>query len=84
MEDFVSMGATAALKLRTVLANTAHVVAIELLCAAEGVEYRHPLRAGAGVEEALGRVRAIVPALERDRPLHPDIAALATANTQTK
>jgi histidine ammonia-lyase len=79
MEDFVSMGATAATKLRTVLRNAEHVVAIELLCAAEGVEYRHPLRAGAGVEEAVALVRALVPPLQRDRPLHPDIAALAEA-----
>ena len=79
MEDFVSMGATAAVKLRAVLENAAHVIAIELLCAAAGVEYRRPLRAGAGVEEALARVRAVVPPLERDRPLHPDIAALAAA-----
>jgi histidine ammonia-lyase len=79
MEDFVSMGATAATKLRTVLGNAEHVVAIELLCAAEGVEYRRPLRAGTGVEEALRRVRAIVPPMERDRSLHPDIAALAAA-----
>jgi histidine ammonia-lyase len=55
------------------------VVAIELLCAAEGVEYRRPLRAGTGVEEALRRVRAIVPPMERDRSLHPDIVALAAA-----
>jgi histidine ammonia-lyase len=79
MEDFVSMGATAATKLRTVLRNAEHVVAIELLCAAEGVEYRRPLQAGTGVEEALRHVRAIVPPMERDRSLHPDIAALAAA-----
>jgi len=79
MEDFVSMGATAALKARTIVQNAAHVVAIELLCAAQGVEYRRPLRAGHGVEEAVRRVRAVVPPLERDRPLHADIAALARA-----
>lgn len=79
MEDFVSMGATAALKARTIVENAAHVVAIELLCAAQGVEYRRPLRAGHGVEEAVRRVRAVVPPLERDRPLHADIAALARA-----
>ena len=79
MEDFVSMGATAATKLRTVLGNAEHVVAIELLCAAAGVEYRRPLRAGTAVEEALRRVRAIVPPVERDRSLHPDIAAVAAA-----
>jgi len=79
MEDFVSMGATAALKLRAVLRNAAHIVAIELLCAAEGVEYRRPLRAGAGVEEALRRVRALVLPLAQDRSLHPDITALSDA-----
>jgi len=79
MEDFVSMGATAALKARTIVQNAAYVVAIELLCAAQGVEYRRPLRAGHGVEEAVRRVRAVVPPLERDRPLHADIAALARA-----
>ncbi len=79
MEDFVSMGATAALKLRSILENVRHVVAIELLCAAAGVEYRRPLRAGRGVEEGLKRVRDLVPPLLQDRPLHPDIAALAHA-----
>ncbi len=79
MEDFVSVGATAALKARTIVENAAHVVAIELLCAAQGVEYRRPLRAGHGVEEAVRRARAVVPPLERDRPLHADIAALARA-----
>jgi len=79
MEDFVSMGATAATKLRAVVDNAAHVVAIELLCGAQGVEYRRPLRAGTGVEEALRRVRAVVPPLARDRSLHPDIVALARA-----
>jgi len=79
MEDFVSMGATAALKLRTIVDNVERIVAIELLCAAAGVDYRHPLRAGAGVEAALRRVRALVPPLEEDRSLHPDITALARA-----
>lgn len=79
MEDFVSMGATGAMKLRGVLDNAVHVIAIELMCAAEGVEVRRPLTAGSGVEEAVRRVREIVTPLERDRSLHPDIAALAAA-----
>jgi len=79
MEDFVSMGATAAMKLRTVLRNAQHVIAIELLCAAEGLDYRRPLRAGVGVEAALHRVRAIVPPLDGDRAAHADIVALAEA-----
>lgn len=79
MEDFVSMGATAGNKLRRVLVNAERVIAIELLCAAEGVEWRYPLRAGTGVEEGVRRVREIAPPLERDRPLNPDIERVAAA-----
>lgn len=88
MEDFVSMGATAGNKLRRILTNAERVIAIELLCAAEGVEWRHglglepagrPLRAGRGVEEGVRRVRDLAPSLERDRPLQPDIERVAAA-----
>lgn len=77
MEDFVSMGASAAFKAARILEHAQRVVAIELLCAAQGLEFQRPLRAGAGVEAAHGRVRARVPALEHDRPLSDDIAAIA-------
>ena len=79
MEDFVSMGATAANKLRVVLRNAQRVVAIELLCASAGVEFRRPLRAGAGVECGVAAVRALVPPLVRDRVLQPEIEAIAEA-----
>lgn len=79
MEDFVSMGATAGNKLRRVLVNVEQVIAIELLCAAEGVEWRRPLLAGLGVEEGVRRVREIAPGLQQDRPLHPDIEHIAAA-----
>jgi histidine ammonia-lyase len=78
-EDHVSMGMTAATKLRTVVENVEHVVSIELLAAAEGLEYRAPLRPGRGVARAHERVRAHVPRLERDRPLAPDIEKIAAA-----
>ena len=51
-EDHVSMGMTSALKLRTIVDNAEHLLAIELLAAAEGLEYRRPLKAGVGVERA--------------------------------
>jgi histidine ammonia-lyase len=78
-EDHVSMGMTAALKLRTIVENAEHVLAIELLAAAEGLEFRHPLKAGVGVEEAYARVRKISPAVDADRSMSSDIALVAAA-----
>jgi histidine ammonia-lyase len=78
-EDHVSMGMTAATKLRSIVENVEHVVAIELLAAAQGLEYRAPLRPGRGVALAHERVRAHVPPLERDRPLAPDFETIAAA-----
>ena len=59
--------------------NVQHVLAIELMCAAQGLDYRAPLKPGRGVRTAHERVRAVVPPLERDRVLSADIAALADA-----
>jgi histidine ammonia-lyase len=76
-EDHVSMGAHGALKARRVLRNTEAVLGIELLCAAQALEFRKPLRPGRGVGRAYDAVRARVPALEGDRALSPDIEAAA-------
>ncbi|MGH9942120.1 MAG: histidine ammonia-lyase [Pyrinomonadaceae bacterium] len=78
-EDHVSMGMTAALKLRQIVENVEAVLAIELLAAAEGLEYRRPLKPGAGVRRAYERVRALAPRLTRDRALSDDIQRLAGA-----
>jgi histidine ammonia-lyase len=78
-EDHVSMGMTSALKLRTIVENAEHVLAIELLAAAEGLEFRHPLKAGVGVEEAYARVRRISAAVDADRSMSSDIALVAAA-----
>ncbi len=78
-EDHVSMGMTAALKLRTIVENAENLLAIELLAAAEGIEFRRPLKAGVGVEQAFERVRSISPAVDADRSMSPDIARVATA-----
>ena len=67
-EDFNSMGATAALKARTVIENAAHVVATELVCAVQGLEFHRPLRSTPVLEEAAARVRAHV-AARRGGPL---------------
>jgi histidine ammonia-lyase len=78
-EDHVSMGMTAALKLRSIVDLAENVAAIELLAAAEGLEHRHPLKAGAGVEHAFAAVRKIAAPLTQDRALSGDIARVAAA-----
>ena len=76
IEDYNSMGATSARKARRALERVTDVVAIELLCAAEALEYQRPLRSGAGVEEAFAAVRQVVSRRTGDRPPAPDIGAL--------
>ena len=75
-EDHVSMGMAAARKVRRSVELLETVLAVELLCAAQAVEFHRPLRAGAGVERALETVRAHAPPLDRDRVLSGDIASL--------
>lgn len=76
-EDHVSMGMAAARKARRAVACLHQVLAVELLCAAQGLEYRRPLRSSPPVEEAWRRVRGRVPALHEDRVLSADLEALA-------
>jgi histidine ammonia-lyase len=79
MEDFVSMGATSAHKLLRVLEQTQQVVAIELMCAAQLLDFRLPLQPGIGVQQAQAIVRSYVAKLEEDRTLAPDINKLTQA-----
>ncbi|MBI5157570.1 MAG: histidine ammonia-lyase [Acidimicrobiia bacterium] len=76
-EDHVSMGWGAGRKLGTILDNVTRVLAVELLCAAEGIDKRAPLRPGTGTAAAYEAVRRIVPPLEHDRPPGPAIMAIA-------
>lgn len=78
-EDVVPMAMGAAWKLRRIVRNVQHVLGIELMCAAQGLDYRAPLRPGAGVARAHALVREIVAPLHDDRVLSDDIAALAVA-----
>jgi histidine ammonia-lyase len=78
-EDHVSMGMTSAWKLRQIVANAESVLAIELMAAAEGLEYRRPLRPAVRVESAWNQMRSVVAKLDRDRSLQPDIANLRSA-----
>ncbi len=76
-EDHVSMGMTAALKAERAVRNAEAVVGIELMCAAQALEFLKPLRPGRGVGRAYAIVREAITALGEDRVLAPDIAAAA-------
>ncbi len=78
-EDHVSMGMTAALKFRQVVENAERLLAIELLCAAQGLEYRLPLKPALRVGDAVADIRRVVRPLASDRILSPDIEALSAA-----
>ena len=75
-EDHVSMGTTSARHLRQVVAHARWVVAIEVLCAAQALEYRRPLAPAAGTGAALAAVRAVAPPLAGDRALGGDLRAV--------
>ncbi len=77
MEDYNSFGPRAASKLARVIDLTRHVVAIELLCAAQALEYHRPLKSGRGVEQVYQSIRGIVPPLTVDRSPAPDIEAIS-------
>src|SRR5215469_8191815 len=76
-EDHVSMGMTAALKARQVVEFTRSCLAVEVLVAAQALDFRKPLRAGKGVAAAHAAVRQVVPPMEEDREIHRDIEAVS-------
>jgi histidine ammonia-lyase len=77
-EDHVSMATFAARRLQPMIANVAHVLGIEWLAAAQGIEFLRPLASSAPLEEAHRLLRSRVASFEQDRYLAPDIEA-ATA-----
>jgi histidine ammonia-lyase len=66
-EDFVSMGMTAALKLRDIVANTRLVLAMEALAAARALDYLAPLKSSPAIENVRAKLREVVPAWEGDQ-----------------
>ena len=78
-EDHVSMGMTSATKLRSIVNLAEMVTAIELLTAAQALDYRAPLAPGRGVKEAHRIVRALVQPLTEDRSMAADIANVKAA-----
>jgi len=78
-EDHVSMGMTGAIKLRQIVEHVERVLGIELMCAAQALEFRRPLKSSGKIEAAHEVIRGVVSRLERDRVLAPDIEAMAEA-----
>ncbi|MGA8514459.1 MAG: histidine ammonia-lyase [Burkholderiaceae bacterium] len=72
-EDHVSMATFAARRLQPMVANTAHILGIELLAAAQGIDFLRPLQSSAPLEAVHALLRARVPAMVQDRYVAPDI-----------
>lgn len=75
-EDYVSMGMSGARRLERMLQNLRYILAIELLCACQGIDLLAPLQTGVLARKAYEEVRAKSPKLQQDRPLAPDIEAV--------
>ena len=73
-EDHVSMGSNAATKLWRVVQNTERVLAIELMNAAQALEFRRPLRSSKAIEDIFAAYRAVVPFVDNDTVMYPHIA----------
>ena len=76
-EDYVSMGMTAALKLRRIVANAQHVLAIEAMAAAQALEFLAPLTTSKRGQAAVAAIRTVSPAMEKDRVMSGDFVRLA-------
>jgi histidine ammonia-lyase len=86
-EDHVSMATFAARRLQPMIANTARILGIELLAAAQGIEFLRPLTSSQALESVHALVRAHCPTIAVDRYLAPDIekaAALVTSGALTR
>lgn len=76
-EDHVSMAAHAARRLGRMNANLSNILGVEAICAAQGIEFRAPLKTSEPLQKAMARLRETVPALKEDRYLAPDLNAAA-------
>jgi histidine ammonia-lyase len=72
-EDHVSMGVIAGRKGRDIVRNVEHILAMEMLCATQGLEFQLPLQPGVGIKEAYRAVREKVPPITEDRRFSEDI-----------
>lgn len=76
-EDHVSMATYAARRLHTMLDNVADIVAIELLAAAQGIQFHHPEKSSPPIDDVVAAIREISPVYEQDRSLSSDIRRIA-------
>jgi histidine ammonia-lyase len=76
-EDYVSMGMTAALKLRRVVENTRHVLAIEAMAVAQALDFLAPLKSSKCGQAAHAVIRSVCPTMEKDRAMYADLARIA-------
>ncbi len=83
-EDYVSMGMTAALKLKQILANTRTVLAIEAVSAAQALDFLAPLKTSARGQAACAAIRAASPAMAEDRSLAGDFERVAKTIAEGK
>jgi histidine ammonia-lyase len=76
-EDFVSMGMTAAIKLKRIVENTRNVLAIEAMAVAQAIDFLAPLKTSKRGQAAHAAIRSVCPAVEKDRVMYKDFARLA-------
>jgi histidine ammonia-lyase len=76
-EDYVSMGMTAALKLRRVLENTRNVLAIEAMAVAQALDFLAPLKTSKPGQRAHAAIRSVCPTMDKDRVMYTDLARIA-------
>jgi len=76
-EDYVSMGMTAALKLKRIVENTRNVLAIEAMAVAQAIDFLAPLRTSKRGQAAHAAIRSVCPTMEKDRAMYKDFARLA-------
>jgi histidine ammonia-lyase len=76
-EDYVSMGMTAALKLKRIVENTRNVLAIEAMAVAQAIDLLAPLKTSKRGQAAVAAIRSVCPTMEKDRIMYKDFARLA-------
>ena len=83
-EDYVSMGMTAALKLKRIVANTRNVLAIEAVATAQALDFLLPLKTSKRLQSAYAAIRAVSPTMEKDRVMYTDFARIAEVIAEGK
>jgi histidine ammonia-lyase len=76
-EDYVSMGMTAAIKLKRIVENTRNVLAIEAMAVAQAIDFLAPMKTSKRGQAAIAAIRSVCPTMEKDRVMYKDFARLA-------